>query len=211
MTEFDETSVARSEADRLERLWAGEFGDEYVDRNRNVGQARGAFWDGILRATDPASVLEVGCNIGENLRWLIQPGRRVAGIDVNRRALGVLRAALPQVDAREAPARSLPFDDGAFDLTFTMGVLIHQPEETLGPVMDEMVRCSRHWVLVGEYYGAVTEEVPYRGVDGALFRRDYGTLFLNRFGSLRLEQSGFLGRADGWDDVSWWLFRTTEQ
>ena len=31
-----------------------------------------------------------------------------------------------------APARSLPFDDREFELIFTMGVLIHQPEESLG-------------------------------------------------------------------------------
>ena len=32
-----------------------------------------------------------------------------------------------------------------------MGVLIHQPEEGLGQVIDEIVRCASRFVLAGEY------------------------------------------------------------
>jgi pseudaminic acid biosynthesis-associated methylase len=195
-----------TEAVRLEALWAGTFGDQYVERNADAGVVRGPFWAEILRLTSPLSALEVGCNVGANLRWLADGDRRVVGVDVNRGALAVLEREVSGVTGVEAPARSLPFADGEFDLTFTMGVLIHQPEESLGAVMDEMVRCSRRYVLVGEYHGSETEEIPYRGVDGALFRRDYGALFLERFRTLRLVDSGFLGREDGWDDVTWWLF-----
>ncbi len=39
-----------------------------------------------------------------------------------------------------------------------------------------------------------------------LFRRDYGALFLERFDFLRSAAEGFLGKSEGWDDVSWWLF-----
>jgi pseudaminic acid biosynthesis-associated methylase len=200
-----------TEAARLEALWAGTFGDQYVERNADAGVVRGPFWAEILRLTSPLSALEVGCNVGANLRWLADGDRRVVGVDVNRGALAVLEREVSGVTGVEAPARSLPFADGEFDLTFTMGVLIHQPEESLGAVMDEMVRCSRRFVLVGEYHGNQTEEVPYRGVSGALFRRDYGALFLERFPTLRLVESGFLGRDDGWDDVTWWLFERGEE
>lgn len=87
-----------------------------------------------------------------------------------------------------------------------MGVLIHQPESTLSLVMNEMVRCSRRWVLCGEYFGETTQEVPYRGETKALFRRNYGQLFIDLFPGLRLTEQGFLGRDEGWDDVTWWLF-----
>ena len=36
--------------------------------------------------------------------------------------------------------------------------------------MDEIVRCSRRYVLCGEYRADDLEEVPYRGQEGALFR-----------------------------------------
>jgi pseudaminic acid biosynthesis-associated methylase len=195
-----------TEIERLEALWAGDFGDRYVERNLRAGDHRGPFWQSILARTAPASVLEVGSNVGGNLRWLTGEGRRVTGVDVNAAALDILAAEVPDAEGVLAPARHLPFADGEFELVFTMGVLIHQPDESLLAVMDEMVRCTERFLLAGEYHATEATEVPYRGVDGALFKRDYGALFRTRHPHLRLEDQGFLGRDDGWDDVTWWLF-----
>jgi hypothetical protein len=72
--------------------------------------------------------------------------------------------------------------------------------------MSEIVRCSRRYVLCAEYCADQLTEVPYRGQEGALFKRDYGSLYAEIFPELRLADRGFLSRADGWDDVTWWLF-----
>jgi spore coat polysaccharide biosynthesis protein SpsF len=53
-----------------------------------------------------------------------------------------------------------------------MGVLIHQPEESIRSVISEMIRVSGRWVLTGEYFAEEDVEVPYRGHEGALYRRD---------------------------------------
>jgi hypothetical protein len=127
-------------------------------------------------------------------------------LDVNRKALGELRRELPEINAVEGPPRDLPFRDGWFDLDFTMGVLIHQPGSTLPLVMIEMVWVSKQWVLCGEYFAEPTEGVPHRGHQGALFRRDYGSLFTGLFPQLQLHSTSFLGKDEGWDDVTWWLF-----
>lgn len=202
------TDNVRSEATRLEHLWAGNFGDDYVSRNADSYSHREPFWQHQLERLKPRTVLEVGCNIGGNLEW-IEP--RVAqgsvyGVDINRTAITRLRERLPSVNAIWSPGRDLPFRDRLFDLVFTMGVLIHQPEITLPLVMSEMVRCSGRYVLCGEYFAEDTVEVPYRGHDGALFKRDYGALFAQMFPELALVDSGFLSRDEGWDDVTWWLF-----
>ena len=105
-----------------------------------------------------------------------------------------------------SPGRELPFRDRWFDLVFTMGVLIHQPESTLPLVMAEIVRCSRRYVLCGEYFAEQTIEVPYRNQSGALFKRNYGRIYQELFPELRLIQRGFLGRDEGWDDVTHWMF-----
>lgn len=131
------------------------------------------------------------------------PRQGATGVDINRKALSTLHAALPEVNALWWPARNLPFRDRRFDLVFTMGVLIHQPNSTLPQVMHEMVRCSRRWVLCGEYHASEQEEVTYRGQQGALFRRDYGDLFRQQFPELSLRHRGLLTRDDGWDDVTW--------
>jgi pseudaminic acid biosynthesis-associated methylase len=201
--------MTASEAGRLEALWSGEFGDDYVERNLRAYNERGAFWTSLLAKLHPERVLEVGSNVGGNLQWVAQgvsPGR-VVGVDVNGKALEELRHRVPGVQGVKCSARELPMPDRSYDLVFTMGVLIHQPEESLPLVMDEMVRVSARYVMCGEYYDATTIEVPYRGYNGALFRRDYGGIFASRYaGQLALVEQGFLGTDDGFDNVTWWLF-----
>lgn len=200
--------MSSSEVRRLESLWTTEFGDDYVDRNRAAGDKRGAFWNELLLDMKVRNVLEVGCNMGANLRWVADhvPQQDIWGIDVNQKALRELRNSMPDINAFWTAARELPFRDGLFDLVFTMGVLIHQPERSLPLVMSEIVRCSRRYVLCGEYFSEQTTEVAYRGQTGALFKRDYGRIYEELFPQLKLRRKGFLGKPEGWDDVTYWLF-----
>jgi pseudaminic acid biosynthesis-associated methylase len=205
----ERTSVSdESETKRLEALWGGEFGDRYVERNLDDGSARRPFWASVLELIGARSVLEVGCNVGGNLRALagLLGPENVAGIDVNERALALLREAEPAIRTEIAPARSLPFDDGSFDLVFTTGVLIHQPPDALPDVVDEIVRCARRFVLCGEYHADTPSEVPYRGERGALFKRDFGALYEERHPGLRLIDRRFLARDGVWDDLTVWIF-----
>ncbi|HEX9998451.1 MAG TPA: pseudaminic acid biosynthesis-associated methylase [Abditibacterium sp.] len=198
-----------TEVQRLESLWNGEFGDQYTQRNQNAGVGRTQFWQIIVQKCAPERVLEVGCNVGANLRPLSEqvPQHSLYGIDINETALSHLRRGeLSGVNSLWASARDLPFKDEYFDLVFTMGVLIHQPEASLPFVMSEIVRCSKRYVLCGEYADENTVEVPYRGETGALFRRPYGAIYQLQFPHLKLIESGFLGRESGWDDVTFWLF-----
>jgi pseudaminic acid biosynthesis-associated methylase len=198
-----------SEVQRLESLWSGEFGDQYVARNSAAAAGRGSFWKELLGELEVESVLEVGCNLGGNLGWISElvPPRNVYGVDINEQALATLRQSLPTVNSLWASARDLPFRDGRFDLTFTTGVLIHQAPESLPIVMSEIVRCARKYVLCGEYYAEQLTEVPYRGHAGALWKRDFGALYQELFPELVLRKKGFLSREQGvWDDVTYWLF-----
>jgi len=197
-----------SEAERIEQLWGGAFGTEYAVRNAEAGAERRPFWEGLIAAHPISSVCEVGCNTGANLRWLaelLEP-ERVFGVDVNPHALAEAKRRFPRVNTVWGLARELPLRDAFVDLTFTTGVLIHQPDDTLGQVMDEVARVSRRFVLCAEYFSETPVEVKYRGERGALFKRDYGRLYAKRFPALRLVEHGFLGRTAGWDDVDWWLF-----
>jgi ubiquinone/menaquinone biosynthesis C-methylase UbiE len=127
---------------RLETLWAEDFGDEYVDRNSDVHVYREPLWRRLHENHPFTNVLEVGCNMGANLQWLAQivEPPNVWGVDINAKALRTARSRLPDVNVVRSPARSLPFRDAMFDLTFCTGVLIHQPPEALPIVMSEIVR-----------------------------------------------------------------------
>ncbi len=195
------------ETTRLERLWAGEFGRAYADRNRVLDERRSAFWDPLLDAHPIRTVLEVGCGQGANLapiaRRLDPPD--VWGVDVSETALARARENAPGVNVVQSRASRLPFRDALVDLAFTVGVLIHQPDESLPGVIDEVVRCSGRFVLWAEYHADQTEEVPYHGVSGALFRRDYGAIFATLHPELHVLEAGFLDRDAGFDRATWQL------
>ena len=205
------SEVPQTDGARLERLWAGQFGRDYIARNVDAGVGRETFWRELLGSIEARTVLEVGCNVGANLRWLasILDTGNVYGVDVNAEALAHLRSALPGVNSVRATARHLPFRDAEFDLTFTTGVLIHVAPDVVPLAMGELVRCSRRYVLCGEYFSERLTEVPYREQEGALFKRDFGGLYRALFPELRQLRSGLLGRDEGWDNVTWWLFEKT--
>jgi pseudaminic acid biosynthesis-associated methylase len=202
------TKPTMTETQRIEKLWAEGFGDAYSERNKDAGAGREKFWSSVLHAYPAKRILEVGCNVGLNLQCIAAhvPQEDLYGIDVNRAALHLLHERLPEVRALLGTGRELPFRDAFFDIVFTAGVLIHQPEEALREVMAEVVRCSRRFVLCMEYFAEQTTEVPYRGQSGALFKRNYGRLYQDYFPELTLRAQEFLPRGDGWDDVTFWMF-----
>jgi pseudaminic acid biosynthesis-associated methylase len=200
--------VTGGDAARLEALWAGPFGAEYTERNRAAGERREPFWRDLLAARPCASVLEVGCNLGANLGWIasLLPGRLVVGIDVNRHALARLRDTAPAARGVAASALHLPFAAESFDMVATVGVLIHQSPTTVADAMREIARCARRYVVCAEYHADALTEVPYRGQPGSLFKRDFGALYRDVIPGLRLASTGFLSRAEGWGDVTYWVF-----
>lgn len=196
-----------AETTRLESLWAGDFGAAYIERNRILDDRRSTFWSRLVEDHRIQSVLEVGCGQGGNLRPIarILDPRDVWGIDVSAEAVAIARDSAPGINAVTSLARRLPFRDGLVDLTFTVGVLIHQPDATLPLVMAELVRCSRRFILWAEYHAEQTEEVPYHGVEGSLFRRNYGAIYEELFPDLTVREEGFLAPNDGFDRLTWQL------
>jgi len=192
-----------SEAERLERLWGGDFGDAYTHRNSHHFRLRKDWWIKLCTRLKLKRVLEVGCNACGNLKW-VDGNAEAYGVDINRVALETAKIAWPKLNLVYGTARDIPFKSGYFDLAFTCGVLIHQPTESLLQVMEEVVRCSKRYVLAMEYYAPKREEVPYRNQEGALFRDDYGGIYQERF-DLKPLETGKLGLEDGFDDVTWWL------
>ncbi len=202
----DRADEPEREARRAEELWSGPFGDAYIHRNRGQGENRGPFWQRLLEAFPVTSALEVGCNIGLNVPWLVRDtdGRQVVGVDVNECALREARRAW-SLHVALARALDLPFRDAAFDLVLTMGVLMHQPPEVLEATMGEIVRCAKRYVLCCEYYAERLTEVAYREQPRSLFKGDYGCLYLERFPRLVLREQGELTRREFGDDFTYWM------
>jgi trans-aconitate methyltransferase len=161
--------------------WAGDFGNEYLNRNRVNWRLRHDFWLRLSVNTAARSYFEYGCNAGWNLSaiQLAYPQARVSGIDINPMAVTRAMCAGLDVQLRGPAAIASMFDGPMAELTFTAGVLIHIPPENLEGVMRGLVIASFDYVLAVEYPSISGEEEPveYRGKTGMLWRRDYGALY----------------------------------
>ncbi len=191
-------------------LWCSEFGASYTERNDLERPARVDSFRTILAGLDVTHALEVGCNVGWNLRYLRTLGvPRVWGIEPQRFAVARARARDPELDVFEGTAFDLPFKDGRFDLVFTSGVLIHIGPDQLGAALAEMARVSRRYLLTIEYDHEREVEIAYRGHAAALWKRDHAAAVTAHCPGFARIRTGFLRPADGYDDCTYHVFERT--
>jgi spore coat polysaccharide biosynthesis protein SpsF len=104
-------------------------------------------------------------------------------------------------------AADIGLPDGAVDLAFTSGVLIHIHPDQLLASCREIHRVARRYIVCSEYFADTPQEVPYRGNRDALFKRDFGGFYLDNFPDLALVDYGFAWkRSTGLDNPTWWVF-----
>ena len=198
-----------------EKFWAGDFGNDYtarLDGNRWIESNIAFFSNALVRAGKIESVLELGCNRGLNLAALeyYDPSMVKTGLDVNRKALIELdkmfdELGLDRPQTYCATAANFNTDE-RYDLVFTKGLLIHIAPDQLEAVYDKMYELSSRYILIAEYYNPVPVEVPYRGFNGKLFKRDFAGEMIDKYG-LRLVDYGFVYYRDEHpqDSITWFL------
>lgn len=201
---------------KQEQLWRGDFGDSYTDRNAISDDKLAALtnhWSRVLRVTEsapPASILEVGANIGLNLRALRRlTGAELIALEPNAKARQRLVAdgVVKSDRAIDGLGNAIPLATGSVDLAFTSGVLIHIHPDNLLATCKELYRVSRRYIACIEYFADKPEEVLYRGHTEALFKRDFGSYYLDQFPDLRVLDYGFTWkRVSTLDNLTWWLF-----
>lgn len=200
---------------QLER-WRGDFGNAYIERNAASGDnidKREAGWKKILKAFPggtPKSILEIGCNVGINLRALGSlTDALLYGVEPNSIALGQLKKdnIVPEENLHEGNIFKIPFEDNSIECVFTSGVLIHIAPEDLEAAYREIYRVSSKYILSTELFSKKPETISYRGHDDMLFKRDFGLKWLEIFPDLVPIEQGFLWQPiTGVDDATWWLF-----
>lgn len=188
-------------------LWRSEFGRDYTDRNDHEKPERVTSWRRLLGDIVPARAVEIGCNVGWNLEYLRRLGvTELYGIEPQAYAVARARARAPEFGVLQGSAFELPFRDGFCDLAFTSGVLIHIAPETIGRALDEIYRVSRRYIVAIEYDHPVEQEIHYRGHTAALWKRDHGALWRERYPDLVRVRRIELGAGDGYDDCTAHLF-----
>ena len=182
------------------KQWSDSFGKQYTDRNPRTlahmealyqqayGVTRTSLNQAFLTHMDrDIRILEVGCNIGNQLLCLQQMGfSNLYGIELQSYAVSLARRDRPHMNILQGSAFDIPFKDHFFDLVFTSGVLIHIAPDDLDKVLSEIVRCAHTFIWGFEYYSPTIASIPYRGQKDLLWKADYAQAYLDLFSDLTL-------------------------
>ena len=197
----------------LTEIWRGQFGNAYIDRcpadDERVRRSTMA-WANLLKrlAHDPPrSILEVGANVGANILALKRlTTAELWALEPNALARESLSRILPMERILDAEAQEIPLEEKSVDLVFTCGVLIHIHPDQLLAACSQIVRCARKYVICVEYFSHEPETKRYRERDGLLFKRDFGSFYLDHFQKLKIVDCGFSWqRMTGDDNTTWWI------
>ena len=195
-----------------EQFWAGNFGDEYIERNKSdrLLASNLNFFTKALKAAGPVdSVIEFGANIGMNMKALklLYPGQKQFGVEINSKAAEQLATVIGQENV---------FNGSIFDFqpktqstfSFTKGVLIHINPDFLPKVYENLYKSSSKYIMVAEYYNPSPVAIEYRGHSDRLFKRDFCGEMLAKYSDLKLVDYGFAYKKDpafSQDDITWFL------
>lgn len=197
-----------------EKFWAGEFGTDYIDRNKGKGLLASNinFFTKSLRSTQNIrTVIEFGANVGMNLLALraLWPDQVQHAVEINHDACSELANVIPQKNIFEGSileySALMPFD-----LVLIKGVLIHINPSELPKVYERLVKSCSKYLLVAEYYNPTPVAIGYRGHIDRLFKRDFAGEIMTMFPEMKLIDYGFSYHKDPnfpQDDITWFLMR----
>jgi len=180
------------------KAWEGKFGQDYTDRNflsleemelnwkRHFGitrtEANKEFLDGI-----DGRILEVGCNIGNQLLCLQKMGfRNLYGIELQDYAVELSKSRTKGINIIQGSAFDIPFKDNSFNLVFTSGVLIHIAPGNIDEVLAEIYRCSNTYIWGHEFFAEDYTEIEWRGERNLLWKTNFAKLWRTHFPELKL-------------------------
>lgn len=199
-----------------EVFWAGEFGTEYIDRNKGeylLASNLSFFSKSLKQAGKIKSCIEFGANIGMNLKALklLYPDLKLNGIEINSTAAGELKKLIGENSVYNCSIFDFePIEK--VELALIKGVLIHINPEYLSTVYQKLYDASSKYILVTEYYNPSAVSIPYRGHSDRLFKRDFAGEMMEKFQDLKLIDYGFVYRNDPsfpQDDITWFLMKKT--
>ena len=195
-----------------EVFWAGEFGDNYVDRNSSdqLIASNIFLFSRLIKSTNGINnVIELGANIGMNLYAInnILPGASLTAVEINKSACEKLSTNLPNVNIYNESL--LTFDvKSVYELVLLKGVLIHQDPSLLPEIYNRIYTLSSKYIFLAEYYSPDPVGINYRGHTNKLFKRDFAGEMLDLYPSLTLIDYGFSYHRDPnfpQDDINWFL------
>ncbi len=138
-----------------------DFWNKYTDKNEsNYHQEYAKFIRDLATSLKANSVLEVGCNSGNDLKEFSE-NFEVYGLDLNEHALDIARQKLPSFKFKKSSILNMPFEDSSIDFVFTHYLLNYIPEQEMEKAIKELFRVSRKYILTCELFDE--NESPLEG------------------------------------------------
>lgn len=135
------------------------FWDAYAGENEaRYNQEFARFVRDLAGSLRCASVLEIGCGTGIDLR-LFPDTFRVAGVDLNDTALAIAADKMPSATFEKGSIAGLPFEDSSVDFVFTHQLLNYLDDDTLEKGVGEMYRVAGRYVMNCEKYGPTEGQI----------------------------------------------------
>lgn len=202
-------------ATEQEIFWKGEFGNNYIDRNRS---SNGVVNNIVLfskimeRTSNISSVIEFGSNIGQNLKAIqtLLPNVKCSAVEINHKAAEILRndpVFEGELEIYETSVLDFESKEKS-DFVLTKGILIHINPDDLVKVYQKIYNSSNRYICMVEYYNPFPVTVNYRGNENKLFKRDFAGEFMDIYPDCTLIDYGFQYHRDNHfpqDDATWFL------
>tara|TARA_B110000495_G_C23003037_1_gene592162 strand:- start:1276 stop:1920 length:645 start_codon:yes stop_codon:yes gene_type:complete len=181
------------------KTWAGNFGDDYVERNISVDMVNAdyvkltgleydeIFSDFFQDLDKDLDILELGCNVGNNLSILKSlEFKNLHGIDINSKSIDIAKSRYSDIHFHNSSIESCEFPAQNFDLVFTAGVLIHINPNTLPDIIKKILSLSKQYVFGFESFSESTSKVFYQNSNNLYWKQNFPQLFKNSSPSLTM-------------------------
>jgi ubiquinone/menaquinone biosynthesis C-methylase UbiE len=114
--------------------WAPTYEQHWMQRRILAPIQQTVLEFAVEQAPHPKAILDIGCGTGRLLRAAAArfPGATLDGVDAAEGMIKQAAATLPpglQIRFQQAPAESLPFPDGSFDLIFSTMTFHHWADQ----------------------------------------------------------------------------------
>ena len=123
------------------------FWNKFTENNEsNYNEEFAKFIRDLATSLRCQSVLEVGCNIGNDL-MLFTDTIDVHGIDLNDNAIKKAKEKHPSFKFQKSAVIEIPYPDASMDFVFTHNVLNYVSDEEIPQAVKELFRVSNKYII----------------------------------------------------------------